>query len=188
MKEKMLSFFAKKGIYLTIASVIVCGTAVISSVVVIHNNNKKIDAALESLAVISSTQEDSTVDTTDNISEDSTVAPKNQNEPSGDKALQYIKEYDKLTAEYEAKKEKLEEQTSAPIFTKIYDPMTIDGFSPEVQEKLKEQIIEYSKEYESESASAAEAQAKANDAKNQLEKLKTQYKKDVAALKAKYGI
>lgn len=191
MKEKLLSFFAKKGIYVTIASIIVCGIAIVSSVVVVHNNNKKLDTAIKSIAAMSSSEENTTDGAMETNSEDANTYVDNT-EPSGDKALLYIKEYDKLTADYEAKKEKLVGQTSSPNFSKVCETIifddSYDGVTPDTIKKLKEKSDYNYSVWESESASAAEAQAKADTAKKQLDELTKQYKKDVAALKAKYGI
>lgn len=119
MKEKLLQFFTgkmSKSIYISIAAAVVCGAVVITSTVIVHNNNQKIDSVLESLAASESLSDSASESDTESISDvdntDSGAQAKAPNgEPASDKALQYLAEYDKLTAEYEAKRAELAQET-----------------------------------------------------------------------------
>lgn len=60
MKDKFLQFFTgkmSKSIYISIAAAVVCGAVVITSTVIVHNNNQKIDSVLESLTATESVAE-----------------------------------------------------------------------------------------------------------------------------------
>lgn len=225
MKEKFLQFFTGqmgKSIYISVAAAVVCGAVVITSVVVVHNNNQKIDAVLESLSASESVTESVTESATESVSDLGNEEPQPQakvanNEPAGDKALQYLAEYDRLTAEYERKKTELEQKASAPnepnyIQTKPkpFDKSKVAAQDSELymldREKYDRLIAQYKAEYEQElkeweEQSRADTQANeqykkeyeqkiatAESAKKEIEALDAQYEKDVAALKARYGI
>lgn len=226
MKEKLLQFFTgkmSKSIYISIAAAVVCGAVVITSTVIVHNNNQKIDSVLESLAASESVSESVAETVTESVSDaDNTdlsaqvKAP--NNEPAGDKALQYLAEYDKLTAEYQAKRAELKNQIYDVKEKKFVSAMTPEkpqrviwngqkGDSPEeIAKRQKEFDAQYErelKEWEKESQSIAQQNAsnkarienensnehaKVDEAQRKLDALDAQYEKDVAALKAKYGI
>ena len=226
MKEKFLQFFTgkmSKAVYISIASAVVCGAVVITSTVIVHNNNQKIDSVLESLTATESVAELSNERLTESVSDaDSTesgVQAKVPNgEPTGDKALQYLAEYDKLTAEYQAKRAELEKISNSAVLKKVVaenisskPQRKIWNGSPntpkeEIEKRQKELDLEYERQlkiWENESQSVAQSaaiareeeeqrvineQARIDDAKKQLVALDEQYEKDVAALKARYGI
>lgn len=226
MKEKFLQFFTgkmSKSIYIAIASAVVCGAVVITSTVIVHNNNQKIDSVLEGLAASENVSELSSESLTESISDadntDSGVQAKAPNvEPAGDKALQYLAEYDKLTAEYQAKRAELKNQIYDVKEKKFVSAMTSEkpqrviwngqkGDSPEeIAKRQKEFDAQYErelKEWEKESQSIAQQNAsnkarienensnehaKVDEAQRKLDALDAQYEKDVAALKARYGI
>lgn len=214
MKEKFLQFFTGKmgkSVYIAVASAVVCVATVAGSTVAVHNHNQKIDAVLESLAQAESITETVTESAAESVSASGEVnTQQNANgEPAGDKALQYIAEYDKLTAEYQAKRAELEKQVyevprKKSIQTISSKPTRVTvRADAENADALQEQ---YDKEYESklaewEKASKADAesaeklereyvseQAKVETAQKQIDALDAQYAKDVAALKARYGI
>ena len=108
MKEKFLQFFTgklSKSIYIAVASAVVSGVAVITTVVVVHNNNQRLDTALESLNEQTATMaqtESATEDVSVTEGNDTTVpAQAANNEPAGDRALEYLAEYNRITEEYE---------------------------------------------------------------------------------------
>ena len=202
MKEKFLAFFtgkAGKAAYIIAASAAICAVAVVSTVVVVHNNNQKLNTALESLSALTSESE------SESVTEPSTEAGQTQavsaqaangSSDGGDKAIQYLAEYNRLTEEYEKKRAALEQQTSVPNWNKVYsDDVAVTKLYWETDEEYEQRLSEVAAEnesrknaYEAESASVAAVQEKANAAKSQLEKLEAQYQKDLAALKAKYGV
>ncbi len=220
MKEKFLQFFTgkmSKSIYISIAAAVVCGAVVITSVVVVHNNNQKIDAVLESLSASESMTETVTESASENVSasdntESQPQAKAANDEPAGDKALQYLAEYDKLTAEYQAKRAELEKQVyivaqyDSPILSQkpqrtIYKKRPNDSEETVSirQEKLDEDYERQLKAWETESQSIVQAsikaaseylseQAKVDEAQRKLDALDAQYEKDIASLKARYGI
>ncbi len=226
MKEKFLQFFTgkmSKSIYISIAAAVVCGAVVITSVVVVHDKNKKMDAVLESLSASESVTETVTESVTESVSvsdntESQPQAKAANNEPAGDKALQYLAEYDKLTAEYKAKRAELEKQiydVSKKVATTYMTPTKPErwewnGWYGDTEEDISRKQKEYDekyerelKEWEQESRSIEQAnnaekekiekeyaseKAKVDEAQRQLNALDAQYQKDVAALKAKYGI
>lgn len=214
MKDKFLRFFMgkmEKSVYIAAVSVIVCLATVIGSAAIAHNHNKKIDAALESLAQAESTAETASESASESVlvSDNETTTPQAQNannEPAGDKALQYLTEYNKLTAEYEKKKAELEKQANITISGKNYAlspeprPLPLRNFDTEeeYQQHLKK-IEEEHKLWEVESQKvesqksedqrkADEAKSKANEARQKIIDLDEQYNNDVAKLKQKYGI
>ena len=202
MKEKFLAFFtgkAGKAAYIIAASAAVCVVAVVSTVVVVHNNNQKLNTALESLSALTSQSEiESVTEPSTEAEQAQAVSPQTANGSSdgGDKAIQYLAEYNRLTEEYEKKREALEQQTSVPEWNKVYaDSIAVTKLYWETDEEYAQRLSEVAAEnesrrnaYEAESASVAAVQEKANAAKSQLEKLEAQYQEDLAALKAKYGV
>lgn len=226
MKEKFLQFFTgkmSKSIYISIAAAVVCGAVVITSAVVVHDKNQQVDAVLESLSASESMTESVSESAEESVSESSNTESNQQaqaanNEPAGDKALQYLAEYDKLTAEYQAKRAELEgqiyevpvkkaKQTSTPPKPERWE---WNGWYGDTEEDISMKQKEYDekyerelKEWEQESRSIeqvnnaekekieseyASEKAKVDEAQRKLDALDAQYEKDVAALKAKYGI
>ncbi len=221
MKEKLLQFFTGKmgkSVYISTVAAVVCGAVVITSTVIVHNNNQKIDAVLESLSASESITESDTESTTETVSAIQTNADVSNNEPSGDKALQYIAEYDRLTKEYEAKRAELKNQT---VITAIANtekhfstpepqsrPRARGGAGNylETEEEYNSYLAEFQKQHdqweqerqraEAENMEAQlEAQRKSEEEKariaevqNQINALDAHYEKDVADLKARYGI
>lgn len=205
MKEKFLQFFTgklSKSIYIAVASAVVCGVAVITTVVIVHNNNQKLDTALESLneQTATLTQTESATEGVSVTEGNDTTAPVQaaNNEPAGDRALEYLAEYNRITEEYEAKREELNAQI--PTLVDIYlspepgKPNT-DGYSPDVQEKLlavyEQSLSEWESEsvrYEQQVQKNAEAEKLSQELQKQIDNLDAQYEKDIAALKARYGI
>lgn len=117
MKEKFLAFFtgkAGKAAYMIAASAAICAVAVVSTVVVVHNNNQKLNTALESLSALTSESEnerESVTEPSTEAEQTQTVSAQAANGSSGggDKAIQYLAEYNRLTEEYEKKRAALSE-------------------------------------------------------------------------------
>ena len=117
MKEKFLAFFtgkAGKAAYMIAVSAAVCAVAVVSTVVVVHNNNQKLNTALESLSALTSESEnerESVTEPSTEAEQTQTVSAQAANGSSGggDKAIQYLAEYNRLTEEYEKKRAALSE-------------------------------------------------------------------------------
>ena len=117
MKEKFLAFFtgkAGKSAYMIAVSAAVCAVAVVSTVVVVHNNNQKLNTALESLSALTSESEnerESVTEPSTEAEQTQTVSAQAANGSSGggDKAIQYLAEYNRLTEEYEKKRAALSE-------------------------------------------------------------------------------
>lgn len=222
MKEKFLQFFTgkmSKSVYIAIASAVVCGAVVITSTVIVHNNNQKIDSVLEGLSASENVSELSSENLTESVSTSDKNTQQNANgEPAGDKALQYLAEYDKLTAEYQAKRAELEKISNSAVLKKVITEnisskpqRKIWNGSPntpkeEIEKRQKELDLEYERQlkiWENESQSVAQSaaiareeeeqrvineQTRIDNAKKQLVALDESYEKDVTALKEKYGI
>ena len=198
MKEKLLQFFTGKmgkSVYISTVAAVICGAVVITSTVIVHNNNQKIDAVLESLSASESVTESDTESTTEAVSENQTKTEATNNEPSGDKALQYIAEYDRLTKEYEAKRAELEKQiiyVAEPLKPKTQDIMRNPNISDEEYQQEKERVKKENESrmavYESECASVEAVNQHTKEVEKQIDALDTQYQKDVTDLKARYGI
>lgn len=230
MKEKFLAFFtgkAGKAAYIIAASAAVCAVAVVSTVVVVHNNNQKLNTALESLSALTSQSE------SESVTEPSTEAEQTQavsaqaangSSGGGDKAIQYLAEYNRLTEEYEKKRAALSEdlvctvtkqtvqeftdpfpQKVKPKYPTKYWSETDEAYAARVEQYKKDLAsweeeshayevavsVEESKaaEREKEAQSrAAEEKKRVENAQKRLDELDAQYKKDVEALKQKYGI
>lgn len=230
MKEKFLAFFtgkAGKAAYIIAASAAICAVAVVSTVVVVHNNNQKLNTALESLSALTSQSE------SESVTEPSTEAEQTQavsaqaangSSGGGDKAIQYLAEYNRLTEEYEKKRAALSEdlvctvtkqtvqeftdpfpQKVKPKYPTKYWSETDEAYAARVEQYKKDLAsweeeshayevavsVEESKaaEREKEAQSrAAEEKKRVENAQKRLDELDAQYKKDVEALKQKYGI
>ena len=230
MKEKFLAFFtgkAGKAAYMIAASAAVCAVAVVSTVVVVHNNNQKLNTALESLSALTSQSE------SESVTEPSTEAEQTQavsaqaangSSGGGDKAIQYLAEYNRLTEEYEKKRAALSEdlvctvtkqtvqeftdpfpQKVKPKYPTKYWSETDEAYAARVEQYKKDLAsweeeshayevavsVEESKaaEREKEAQSrVAEEKKRVENAQKRLDELDAQYKKDIEALKQKYGI
>lgn len=230
MKEKFLAFFtgkAGKAAYMIAVSAAVCAVAVVSTVVVVHNNNQKLNTALESLSALTSESEnerESVTEPSTEAEQTQTVSAQAANGSSGggDKAIQYLAEYNRLTEEYEKKRAALSEDlvctasketitkkqlfnTPRPLYPVRNWSETDEQFANRVEQYRKNLAaweeasraydvsvsVEESKaaEREKEAQSrAAEERKRVENAQKQLDELDAQYKKDVEALKQKYGI
>lgn len=229
MKEKFLAFFtgkAGKAAYMIAASAAVCAVAVVSTVVVVHNNNQKLNTALESLSALTSESEsESVTEPSTEAEQTQTVSAQAANGSSGggDKAIQYLAEYNRLTEEYEKKRAALSEDlvctakgyntitkkqlfnTPRPSYPVRIGSETDEQFASRIEQYKKDLSVwedasraydvsvsvEESKaaEREKEAQSrAAEEKKRVENAQKQLNELDAQYKKDVEALKQKYGI
>ena len=231
MKEKFLAFFtgkAGKAAYMIAVSAAVCAVAVVSTVVVVHNNNQKLNTALESLSALTSESENER----ESVTEPSTEAEQTQtvfaqaangSSGGGDKAIQYLAEYNRLTEEYEKKRAALSEDlvctakgyntitkkqlfnTPRPSYPVRNGSETDEQFTRRIEQYKKDLAVwedasraydvsvsvEESKaaEREKEAQSrAAEEKKRVENAQKQLDELDAQYKKDIEALKQKYGI
>ena len=230
MKEKFLAFFtgkAGKAAYIIAASAAICAVAVVSTVVVVHNNNQKLNTALESLSALTSQSE------SESVTEPSTEAEQTQavsaqaangSSGGGDKAIQYLAEYNRLTEEYEKKRAALSEdlvctvtkqtvqeftdpfpQKVKPKYPTKYWSETDEAYAARVEQYKKDLAsweeeshayevavsVEESKaaEREKEAQSrVAEEKKRVENAQKRLDELDAQYKKDIEALKQKYGI
>lgn len=228
MKEKFLAFFtgkAGKAAYMIAASAAVCAVAVVSTVVVVHNNNQKLNTALESLSALTSESESVTEPSTEAEQTQAVSAQAaNGSSGGGDKAIQYLAEYNRLTEEYEKKRAALSEdlvctvtkqtvqeftdpfpQKVKPKYPTKYWSETDEAYAARVEQYKKDLAsweeeshayevavsVEESKaaEREKEAQSrAAEEKKRVENAQKRLDELDAQYKKDVEALKQKYGI
>ena len=228
MKEKFLAFFtgkAGKAAYMIAASAAICAVAVVSTVVVVHNNNQKLNTALESLSALTSESESVTEPSTEaEQTQAGSAQAANGSSGGGDKANQYLAEYNRLTEEYEKKRAALSEdlvctvtkqtvqeftdpfpQKVKPKYPTKYWSETDEAYAARVEQYKKDLAsweeeshayevavsVEESKaaEREKEAQSrAAEEKKRVENAQKRLDELDAQYKKDVEALKQKYGI
>lgn len=192
MKEKLLQFFTgkmSKSIYIAITSAVVCGAVVITSTVIVHNNNQKIDSVLEGLSASENVSELSSENLTESVSTSDKNTQQNANgEPAGDKALQYLAEYDKLTNEYQKKREKLlsDNQNLLSILTTDYHLQKAQVTGTASKDISLQ--AELDAEYESRKRELESQESKAQEVQKQIDALDSQYEKDVEALKTRYGI
>lgn len=122
MNEKFSQFFKgkmSKSVYVSVVSAVLCGAVAVTSTVVVHNKNKKIDSILNNTVSSDSTTESVTEST---LSDESSTLQNTSSATSAvsseDKAMQYLKEYDKLTADYEKQRETLIEQIKPILITR----------------------------------------------------------------------
>ena len=230
MKEKFLAFFtgkAGKAAYMIAASAAVCAVAVVSTVVVVHNNNQKLNTALESLSALTSQSEsESVTEPSTEAEQTQTVSAQAANGSSGDgdKAIQYLAEYNRLTEEYEKKRAALSEDLVCTVtkqtvqeftdpFPQKVKPKYPTKYWSETDEAYAARVEQYKKDLASweeeshayevavsvEESKAAEREKEAQsrvagekkrgeNAQKRLDVLDAQYKKDIEALKQKYGI
>lgn len=209
MKEKFLQFFTGKmgkSVYIAAASAVVCVATVAGSTVAVHNHNQKIDAVLESLEQAESITETVTESTAESVSASSEVnTQQNANgEPAGDKALQYIAEYDKLTAEYQSKRAELINQRDSVPYNLVTEtfreapklPQGDNAWGAGGREKYMSDVLQWEEEskiHDTE-VSVAASKAKVEQAdkqsaiQTQIDALDAQYEKDVSELKTRYGM
>lgn len=217
MNEKFSQFFKgkmSKSVYVSVVSTVLCGAVAITSTVVVHNKNKKIDSILKNTVSSSSTTESVTESalSTESKSAESSVESVSNSEPANDKAMQYLKEYEKITAEYEKKRAELSEKISPiPQITRTKFPSKPQlpkrayggaGNPIETDEEYASRVAQYEldlKKWEEESVSHSielsqkEEQQKQKEEqrkqiKKQIEQLDKKYKQDVENLKKQYGI
>ena len=195
VKEKLLRFFTgkmSKTIYISIAAAVVCGAVVITSTVIVHNNNQKIDSVLESLSASESVSELSSVSATESVSDTDntelqTQAKASNNQQVEDRKQQYEAEYAKLTTEHHKKQRELQEEYDAnrPQYAIMPEPR-------ERRLETEEEYAQYLKEYEIERQRREKENSQREETlkriTEQIHALDAQYEKDVTALKARYGI
>lgn len=217
MNEKFSQFFKgkmSKSVYISAVSTVLCGAVAITSTVVVHNKNKKIDSILKNTVSSSSTTESVTESalSTESKSAESSVESVSNSEPANDKAMQYLKEYEKITAEYEKKRAELSEKIAPiPKITRTKFPSKPQlrprsqggaGNWLETEEEYASYVAQYElnlKKWEEESVSYSIEESKADEQiqhhkteqekiQNQIEQLDEKYKRDIENLKKQYGI
>ncbi len=203
MNEKFSQFFKgkmSKSVYISAVSAVLCGTVAVTSTVVVHNKNKKIDSILNNTVSSGSTTEsvtesilsteNSTLQNTSSATSAVSLSAETQStkptekgtstELASDNAIQYLKEYEKLTNEYNRKRSILEEQTQT------YKHLTMEPFD-KTDSNYDELMSEYNKMNEY-NADVDKKNKTAEKAIEQINTLDNQYKKDIENLKTKYGI
>lgn len=177
--NKLIDFLKAKSFEMAITSISVCLVVVVSAGAIVHSNNKKLEAVLNELSNSSTTEsvtESSSETTTESTTTVSTTEKKKNitttTEPAGDKTIQYLAEYERITKEYEKKRAELEGQTLLETTIKISDYLS---------EEEKSSI------YEANSIAVIKSE-KAKSAISEIKKLDEQYKKDIEQLKREYGI
>ena len=211
MKERFLRFFTgklSKSIYIAVASAVVCGAVVIGSAVAVHNHNQEIQMENTASESVTETGTESATEDVSVTEGNDTTAPAQpvNNEPTGDRALQYLAEYDRITEEYEKKKAELGAQTvmtaRSVLGNDLREPQSRAQFWGESAEEYaaylknyEKELLQYEEASRAEEESRREADKKAEEERERVEKvqkqidaLDAQYEKDIAALKAQYGI
>lgn len=212
--KKLLEFFSGKSTQISIISVALCLVIAVSAGVAIHNNNKRVENALNALSSTSTTEgvSESTGETETSTESTTETTSKKQNkattvtEPAGDRTAQYIAEYDKITREYEKKRSELANQLNAgETATKA---VTTLGAKPtrriasygdkKTQEEYDKEYASRLVEWEAESVSIEhniseiqrieEAKQKTINTQKQIDELDEQYENDIRELKRKFGI
>ena len=214
--KKLLEFFSGKSTQISIISVALCLVIAVSAGVAIHNNNKRVDNALNALSSTSTTEgvsestgetETSTESTTETTSKKQNKTTTTVTEPAGDRTAQYIAEYDKITREYEKKRSELANQLNAgETATKA---VTTLGAKPtrriasygdkKTQEEYDKEYASRLVEWEAESVSIEhniseiqrieeEAKQKTINTQKQIDELDVKYEKDIENLKREHGI
>lgn len=179
--SKFTEMFKAKATQIAITSVSACLVIGVSAGAIVHNNNKKLEAALNELTNTSATEsvtESSSETTTEPLTESTTAsttkAPTKASttEPAGDRTIQYLAEYERITNEYEKKRAELEEKDIL---------VTMRTIPNDANDEEKASI--------SEANSIAEIQEKEVDkVRKELDELEKQYEKDIENLKREYGI
>lgn len=209
MKEKFLQFFTGKmgkSVYIAVASAVVCVATVAGSTVSVHNHNQKIDTALESLAQAESITETVTESAAESVSASGEVNTQQSVnvEPAGDKALQYIAEYDKLTAEYQAKRADLVKKMDSVPCNFVTEtlreapklPQGDNDWGNGGREKYMSDVLQWEEESKIHDTEVSVAVSKAKEEQayeqsaiqKQIDALDAQYEKDVSELKTRYGM
>jgi len=211
--SKFTEFFKAKATQIAITAVSASLVIGASAGVAIHNNNKKLEAALHELSNTSTTEsvtESSSETTTESTTESTTVSTTKKTtttttEPAGDRTIQYLAEYERITNEYEkkraeltAKKKAIANDTTSETL-RDSPTLNLDELNGLPENEREEMIdkhssdlldwVEESKAYEaSVSKQLNELEAQENAVQKQIDELDAQYKKDINALKIKYGI
>lgn len=188
--SKFTEFFKAKATQIAITAVSASLVVGASAGVAIHNNNKKLEAALneltsttvtESVTESSSETETTTESTTKSTTESTTKkTTTTTTEPAGDRTIQYLAEYEKITRKYEKERAELEE------LTQIYVGYTLRAFDGTPDEFESYSLAE--KEMNEYNSKVAEQNAEAEKAIEKINKLDDEYKKDIENLKKEYGI
>lgn len=198
MKNKLLQFFTGKmsrTIYISVVSAIICGIVMIISAVIVHNNNQKTDAVMESLSTEESVMHSENIpeSTIESITgsaldmantESSTQMQSTNNRQAEDNQKQYEEEYMRLEKEYHEKQRELQ--------VEYENNLPLNKRKPACFYVSEEQQAQYLKELESENQRIemenVQREKNLKSITEQMNALDAQYEKDVAALKAKYGI
>lgn len=217
MNEKFSQFFKgkmSKSVYVSVVSAVLCGAVAVTSTVVVHNKNKKIDSILKNTVSSSSTTESVTESalSTESKSAESSVEAVPNTESANDKAMQYLKEHEKITAEYKKKRAELSEKISPiPKITRTKFPSKPQlrprsqgggGNWLETEEEYASYVAQYElnlKKWEEESIAYSIENSKADEQiqqhkteqekiQNQIEQLDEKYNRDIENLKKQYGI
>ena len=203
MKEKFLQFFTgklSKSIYIAVASAVVCGAVVIGSAVAVHNHNQEIRTENTASESVTETVTESATEDVSITEWNDTTAPAQaaNNEPAGDRALEYLAEYNRITEEYERKRAELGKETAMSAGASsndLHEPQSRAQIEGEAAEEYATYLKDYEKkllEYEESSREAeekaAEERGRVEKVQQQIDALDAQYEKDIAALKAQYGI
>lgn len=177
--SKFKEFFKTKATQIAITAISASLVVGASAGVAIHNNNKKLEAALNELtnttiteSVTESSSETTTESTTESTTETTTKTTTTTTEPAGDRTIQYLAEYERITREYEKKRAELEEHTLLAPTRKISDYLS---------EEEKSSINQ-------ENSSANAHNEKVKDSLKKIRELDEQYEKDIENLKKEYGI
>ncbi|MCH5190477.1 MAG: hypothetical protein J1F37_07945, partial [Oscillospiraceae bacterium] len=200
--KKLLEFFTDKTLYISLASLGVCLIAVFSAVIVIHNNNKKLETALNALtdtetvtesvgeteppAESSTEQLTETESQSESLTANSTKAPAaSTTEPAGDRSIQYLAEYEKLTSKYEKERKALVDKTVYEVLPTKHPPLIAvpaDKNDPNYEKAMEElsrvnaEVSEYNVSVE---AHNKESKEQAEKYAKQLDELDKQYQKDL---------
>ncbi len=194
--KKLLEFFSGKSTQISIISVALCLVIAVSAGVAIHNNNKRVENALNALSSTSTTEgvsestgetETSTESTTETTSKKQNKTTATVTEPAGDRTAQYIAEYNRITKEYEEKRAQIE-VAEPSLYTPGYkytDAYNGHGTKEQYESSCKE-ISEYNssldRDYSELYSSCIEYK------EERLKKLDEQYENDIRELKREFGI
>lgn len=194
--SKFTEIFKAKATQIAITSLSACLVIGACAGVIVHNNNKKLEAALNELSntsitesISESSSETTTESTTESTTENTTVSTTvsttkatvkktTTTEPAGDKTIQYLAEYEKITNEYKKKRAELEaKDVGVIVSTKPYLPNASDEERASISEANSEAL-----------SIAALQSEEVVKVRKELDELDAQYKKDIEHLKKKYGI
>ncbi len=195
--KKLLKFFSGKSTQISIISVALCLVIAVSAGVAIHNNNKRVENALNALSSTSTTEgvsestgetETSTESTTEATSKKQNKTTTTVTEPAGDRTAQYIAEYNRITKEYEEKRARIEAFTVEPDYTNFYrhtDAYNGHGTKEQYESRCKE-ISEYNSSLDNDYIERCSYYEESK--KEQLKELDEQYESDIRELKREFGI